>query len=252
MDVAPMASEAYRVRAQSSNDTGITDPFAVGTLENKSVNVYIRTRPRNVSIALPVSYVVANGSDHMTLTALVKDSHGNPVGLGHPFTYIIRPYDGGAFIGSIGVPGPLQTVHNIETDNAGQVKMEFGWVKLANAGKNAVLSVYSDDDPGVNTSVIIGARSPDKTPPSTYLSLSGAHDNAGGYISNVTAMLASMDNPGGWGVKATYYRIGDGNWSEYDGPFIIMGSGADTLEYYSVDRAGNAEKPHRQIILIHR
>jgi hypothetical protein len=247
-----MASGAYRVRARSGNDTGITDPFGVATLENKSVNVYIQTRPSNVSITMPVSYVVANGSDHMTMTASVKDAHGDPVGLGYPFTYTIRPYDGGAFIGSIGVLGPLQTVHNVETDNAGQVKMEFGWVKPADAGKNAVLSIYSDDDPGVNTSVIIGTRSTDKIPPSTYLSLSGVHDNAGGYISNVTAMLASMDNPGGWGVKATYYRMGDGNWSEYDGPFIIIGSGADTLEYYSVDRAGNAEKPHRQVILIHR
>ena len=252
MDVVPLSSEAYRVRAQSGNDTGITDPFGVATLENKSVNVYIPTRPRNINIASPVSYVVANGSDHMTLTASVKDSHGNPVGQGYPFTYTIKPDNSGEFIGSIGVPGPLQTVYNIETDGVGQVKIDYGWAKPADGGKNAVLSIYSDDDPGVNASVIIGIRSPDKIPPSTYLSLSGVHDNAGGYISNVTAMLASMDNPGGWGVKSTDYRIGDGNWSEYDGPFIITGSGADTLEYYSVDRAGNAEKPHRQIILIHR
>jgi len=252
LDVAPMGAGAYRVKAQSGNDTGITDAFGVSVLENKTINVSVRTSPYKVSIAAPRSYVVANGSDHITLTASVMGSRGNPVGSGYPFTYTIRPYENGAFIGSIGIPGPLQTVHSIATDSDGQVKIDYGWVKSADAGKYSALKIYYDADPRINSSMVIASRAADTMPPSTFLSISGIHDNVGGYVSNVTAMLATRDNPGGWGVNSTYYRMDDGNWVEYNGPFIITGDGAVLLEYYSVDRAGNAEKPHRQTILIHQ
>ena len=252
LEVPPVCCGAYRVKAQSGNDTGISAPFGLGGMENKTINVSIRASPARVAIAAPRSFVVANGSDSLTLTALVMDSHGNPVGPDYPMTYTIKPSGNGTFAGSLGVPGPLQTVHNIATDNAGQAKISYGWVKPLYAGKSIAVSVYSDANPQVSSSIRVEARAPDNTPPSTTLSLSGMSDNAGGFISNVTAMLASSDNSGGWGVNATYYRLNGGSWTAYGGPFTISSDGANALEYYSTDRAGNAEKPHLRTVLIHR
>lgn len=43
------------------------------------------------------------------------------------------------------------------------------------------------------------------------------------------------------GVDATYYRIDGGDWIVYSGAFTLEGSGNHSVEYYSVDVAGNTE-----------
>ena len=45
----------------------------------------------------------------------------------------------------------------------------------------------------------------------------------------------------GSGVLATMYRIDGGDWVVYDGEFEVQGEGNHTVEYYSVDVAGNNE-----------
>lgn len=79
----------------------------------------------------------------------------------------------------------------------------------------------------------------DTAPPVTNVTLNGSSGNNGWYISNVTVSLNASDSLSG--VKTTYYRIDDGNWSEYSQPFILSGEGSHVIEYRSVDNAGNNE-----------
>jgi len=71
------------------------------------------------------------------------------------------------------------------------------------------------------------------------------------YISNVHVVLLATDEPGmlfatgepfGFGVDYTMYRINEGDWQEYTGPFTVDDDDEYTLEFYSVDYAGNKEE----------
>lgn len=44
------------------------------------------------------------------------------------------------------------------------------------------------------------------------------------------------------GVQMTYYRVDNGSWLEYLGPFEVLNDANHTVEYYSVDVAGNSEE----------
>lgn len=83
----------------------------------------------------------------------------------------------------------------------------------------------------------------DTTPPETTAALAGTPGEEGWYISPVTVTLSAQDNPGGCGVQATYERLDGGAWLTYTAPFSVGCAGPHTLEYYSVDRCGNAETP---------
>jgi hypothetical protein len=58
-------------------------------------------------------------------------------------------------------------------------------------------------------------------------------------VDGYTVTLAVVDD--GSGVSATLYRIDGGDWVVYDGEFEVQGEGSHTVEYYSVDVAGNNE-----------
>jgi hypothetical protein len=61
--------------------------------------------------------------------------------------------------------------------------------------------------------------------------------------------LTSVDD--GSGVDATFYRLDDGEWTLYEGPFEVVGEGNHTLDYWSVDVAGNEEDAEtRQVEVI--
>lgn len=78
----------------------------------------------------------------------------------------------------------------------------------------------------------------DDTAPATSVSTDGAsppHWNP----YNVTVTLAPSDNSSG--VSSSRYRIDSGPWTEYGDSFIVNGDGSHTVQYYSVDAAGNTE-----------
>ena len=58
-------------------------------------------------------------------------------------------------------------------------------------------------------------------------------------VSGSSVTLSASDAVSG--VNRTMYRIDGGNWSLYVGEFDVEGSGNHTLEFYSVDEAGNEE-----------
>jgi hypothetical protein len=78
----------------------------------------------------------------------------------------------------------------------------------------------------------------DETPPVTTATLSPSAVN--GWYSNPTVTLSATDQRSG--VERSEYRLdGAQEWTTYTGPFPVSGDGEHTLEYRSVDRAGNVE-----------
>ena len=78
----------------------------------------------------------------------------------------------------------------------------------------------------------------DATPPTT------ACDAVAVYAGSATVHLSATDNAGGSGVVSTQYRLDDG--TETTGTLVSSrGLGSHTLEFWSVDAAGNVETPHK-------
>ena len=239
--VVPMGDNAYRLKAQKGNDTGYSSSFGVTTLENKSVDVYIRMSPASVTISTTRNYVVADGSDRIGITALVRDSLGRPVAGGHSVTFTATCDRPGSY-------GSIVPAHAV-TDGEGRAGARYGRVPTAGSASFVTIGAY--DGAGVGSSISIDIRAPDNTPPVTALKVTGEPDNAGGFISDVTATLTA-DDPGGWGVNETYYRIGDAGWTRYTSPITVSSEGGSTIYYYSTDMAGNAEMPKSRTVMIHK
>ena len=92
---------------------------------------------------------------------------------------------------------------------------------------------------------------PDVTPPSTTFSCDGAPCQASTYNGSTTLALAATDK-GGAGVKATYYTT-DGSAPStsspvYAGPFTI--TQPTTVQFFSVDNAGNTEAVQSQQVQV--
>ncbi|MEA2054442.1 MAG: lamin tail domain-containing protein [Candidatus Thermoplasmatota archaeon] len=81
----------------------------------------------------------------------------------------------------------------------------------------------------------------DTTDPVTTLTLDPAEYPVWGwYVTNVTVTLDATDDDSG--VNYTKYKIGEGDWMDYTQPFVVENDGNNTVEYYSVDIAGNQEE----------
>jgi len=67
-------------------------------------------------------------------------------------------------------------------------------------------------------------------------------DNDGWYTTDVTIGLRSADKISG--VNKTYYRLDNGGWSLYSNEIVVVSGQIHTIEFYSVDFAGNTEEIH--------
>jgi hypothetical protein len=79
---------------------------------------------------------------------------------------------------------------------------------------------------------------PDATPPVTTCTLAGEMDGTV-YISDVTVSLNATDAESG--VDHSMYNLDDTTWTRYTTPFDVSSNGTHTVQYYSIDRAGNVE-----------
>ena len=77
----------------------------------------------------------------------------------------------------------------------------------------------------------------DTTAPSTTPALSGTMGDNDWYVGDVTVTLSATDATSD--VNYTMYKVDDGSWQLYTGPFIVSGDGQHTVYFYSVDYAGN-------------
>lgn len=80
----------------------------------------------------------------------------------------------------------------------------------------------------------------DTTPPITTLFFNGTLGGNSWYISQVIITLTSIDDVSG--VDYTMYKIDSNNWHTYTDSIIISDDEEHTIEYYSVDMAGNIEE----------
>ena len=81
----------------------------------------------------------------------------------------------------------------------------------------------------------------DAVPPVTTAQLSGTLGYQGWYKTPVVITLTATDNS--VGVRYSYYKIGEGTWNLYRGPFTVDGGQIETLKYLSVDMVDNWEAP---------
>jgi hypothetical protein len=78
----------------------------------------------------------------------------------------------------------------------------------------------------------------DTTPPETTCELEG--EMVGDvYVSEVTVTLTATDDMSG--VNYTMVKVDDGEYTEYEEPFVVSDEGEHTIYYYSVDNANNIE-----------
>jgi hypothetical protein len=81
--------------------------------------------------------------------------------------------------------------------------------------------------------------------PNTIASLIGGKGLGDIFVSpSVMIVLMASDNAGGSGLASTMYRLDGGAWTEYQTEGVeVDGDGNHTVEFYSVDNAGNEESP---------
>ena len=102
---------------------------------------------------------------------------------------------------------------------------------------------------------ISGSGSSDTTPPTTTYSVSptSANGQNNWYTTNVSVSLSATDNPGGSGVDHIWYNLSNGYNVKVMGnttSFTLSANGTTTINYWAVDKEGNAETPHSKIINI--
>jgi Bacterial Ig-like domain (group 3) len=101
------------------------------------------------------------------------------------------------------------------------------------------LTTFSKDKAGNFSAVVNRVIAIDTTPPATTAGFSGVL-SSGVWENSVTVTLKATDNLSG--AAATYYTIDGGAKITYSTPFKTATVGSHTLDYWSVDQAGNAEK----------
>jgi outer membrane protein assembly factor BamB len=117
--------------------------------------------------------------------------------------------------------GPAQTYAVPFYVNEGQHQLSFWSVDRANNSevhKTAAIKV-------------------DLTNPATQSSLSGPGGSGNWFRGTVQMALAATDNLSG--VVITYYRIDGGVTKTYTAPFSVSGQGSHSINFWSVDGAGN-------------
>lgn len=90
----------------------------------------------------------------------------------------------------------------------------------------------------VTTGSVQATTELDTTAPVTAASNSG-NPAPGWNVGPVTVTLAPYDAQSG--VASTYFRTDSDDWSAYSLPFVVAGEGVHSVQFYSVDNAGNAE-----------
>lgn len=92
--------------------------------------------------------------------------------------------------------------------------------------------------------VKIRVINPDQVPPVTTATLVGDKWSDGSFKTDVVVTLTAVDNVGGTGVAAIYYKLdNDASYTTYSGPFTVTREGLHNLSFYAVDNNNNSETP---------
>jgi hypothetical protein len=125
--------------------------------------------------------------------------------------------------------------------------LNLGDIKLNTEGTH-LIEFQSTDHAGNTEPLQVLSIKLDRTPPSSWTNVYGKMGENGWYTSNVNIELDSVDELSGPGEIR--YSLNLGAWKEYSGEILTLGEGANILEYYSIDLAGNPELLNTLIIKI--
>ena len=191
------------------------------------------------------SLVDTEGDHALVVTA--RDTAGNEATVDISFTVdrtrplitIIEPLDGGMYNRDVTFDYTVDDrdpmVKSSSTPEKGHVFSDEGAYTV---------SVDAWDRAG-NTAHESASFIIDRTPPETTAEEHGTPGNDGWWRSAVTVYLNANDPESGGvssGVGATYVRVNGGSFELYNGAGVVVSSeGTNTVDFYSVDRAGNVE-----------
>jgi outer membrane protein assembly factor BamB len=117
---------------------------------------------------------------------------------------------------------------------------------FASEGANQTQQVTVTDNAGNSATFTSPAVNVDLTNPATSAVVSGPSGNMEWYQGAVSVSLNASDNLSG--VANTFYRLDGGSAQTYNNPFSISSDGVHTLEFWSVDVAGNSETHQTQTV----
>jgi len=135
-----------------------------------------------------------------------------------------------------GGSGVVSTWYKIDT---GYMQLYSAPFTVEEVGEHIVL-FYSIDSAGNQETEKSVTFKIDQTPPVTTSVIDPSTPNGenGWYVTSVEVTLSATDTTSG--VDETRYKLNDGSWTTYTAPFTITDD-EYTLEFYSVDYAGNEE-----------
>jgi hypothetical protein len=172
----------------------------------------------------------------------------------------------GFFTTLVGVPGPVGTTPTNPT-----ALKSFSWYTTNGRGNGSVTSpaaigvvppiiagngqifnvsdVALEDIPGPVKQLLLqsGVQGiptsaiSEHTPPITAAFVQGTSGANGWYSTPVTVTLIATDIDGAADIGATSYSIDGGSVQSYTAPFGVYSDGAHTIQFSSVDKAGNLE-----------
>jgi parallel beta-helix repeat protein len=138
------------------------------------------------------------------------------------------------YFGTTSTPPKVLNNHSAATYDPGTL----------NAGTTYYWRVVAWDNHGASTEGTLWNFTTkfDITPPVTTISFEGNLGGDNWYTSDITITLNATDDLSG--VDTTHYRINNGAWITYSGPFMVTDDGAYGIDFYSDDHEGNVEIPH--------
>jgi len=89
------------------------------------------------------------------------------------------------------------------------------------------------------TSTVVRATNVDALPPVTTCPVIGGNGTEEWFNYNVTVFLEATDDSGF--VSETLIRIDNDTWQTFNEYYVMSGDGIHTIDYYSIDGAGNIE-----------
>lgn len=111
--------------------------------------------------------------------------------------------------------------------------------EVRNSSGTKIYTTFDDVGAVVGCNYYKSGNYYDTTPPVSTAALSGTMGENGWYRSNVVAAITATDNASG--VNYSQYNLNGAGWVNYTSPVTISVNGSNTLQYRSVDKAGNWE-----------
>lgn len=221
-----LIERAGQLFALSANEVSGTMTIATVPVNTPNITLgYTEATPRSFGLGA----IDRDGSDILTLDLLVS-----PANLGTLSSSLAGLDDLGG--------GLYRATGNTATLNAISSNLFF----TSALGARGTATVNASLSDGVN-SVATGTinfedRTPDVTPPTTTASISGESNPlcpSDCFAGSATVTLNAEDDRSG--VNTIWYRVGEADFTPYNAPIVIATEGANRVEFFATDNAGNRE-----------